>query len=359
MVGESRNYDRCVFIKDGRTTVFEPRDLEEVGILAYGFGGRIFVRNIDENYFVELIEEGHLTLYQKGNLYYLNKGSDSAQINTKEEFLVDGYGDKVYKENNVWRFKLKVLTEDCLDNYNYERLAFSGKSIRKVVREYNDCSSASQATFRTRQRQVSDFTIYGGIAYSLLNFKDIQSSQFPWLESLELDDDKFGYSLSVGVSSYTNLFFLRVNADLVLGAEVQYLHSSSGQTIRNEPIVNEYSFSSDRLFATMPLGARFKLGSTGGAEFFLETLFLGNFLVYSKVKIDDLRYRTDLDVSSEIIYADVLEEETFFTGYRIAFTYAGIPANQRLALTAHFTRLTEPITTGNISSAGLQISMKL
>lgn len=328
---EYQYYSKCIFIKDGGTTVFEPNDQEGLGISGYGFSGRVFERSPERKYFAELITRGSISLHKVNQLLYLSNGIDSTTISTEKVFEVDEYGDKVFRKNTVWSYKLKALTEDCLANYNYDKVAFSGKGIRKVIEDYNRCrNSSSTDSSKARSWPRSDFWWHGGVSYASMIIDEFTSSQLPFLPDLKFEEDNFGFDVHGGVSCYRRLPSFSYVDHLIVGLEFHYSRFHATHAQNNEPTLNQYDLTISRVYATAPLGASFKIGSLSGSELFFDGFYLANLLVLSSDEILNSRTRTDIDLTSEVTYTDLLRQERYFGGFRAALTYSPSSVSKNL-----------------------------
>lgn len=159
-------------------TTYSARDL-----IAYGFIGdkRFESMNVkdgdkEETYFLEVVADGKLRLYQMRDRYWVRKdGAELIELenNTKDQYI---NGQRVLRDDNKHIATLNMLMADCPKMAGSLRnLRLEKRSLTKAVNDYNKCVGGSSVVFQDKKPWAElNFGVGGGVNFSSLEFKNPQ-----------------------------------------------------------------------------------------------------------------------------------------------------------------------------------------
>tara|TARA_R110001599_G_C12235502_1_gene658392 strand:+ start:859 stop:2073 length:1215 start_codon:yes stop_codon:yes gene_type:complete len=128
-------YESCTFKSSEGVTVYLPTEIRGYG---YSNGGS-FITGVADNAFVQVLVDGHLSLYEYGTVFYVRKEGAVAQILESKRVEVVREGRLIIQKDEAWKARLAVIMNDCeamlMRNYELKR-----KSLTETVVAYNECA---------------------------------------------------------------------------------------------------------------------------------------------------------------------------------------------------------------------------
>ena len=198
----TRNYTSCLFRNNEATIEYFPDQIAGFGYL----DDKFFSSQIVLNSFVEVLVLGDLSLYKFNEAYFLEKGEELFELESKtNEININGKLGKI--EDNKWKGIFSWLISDCLPNTNslVSTLEFQEKSITKLVIRYNKCKEAVFIVFKKSKPWTQiNFGASVGTSGSNIHIKD-KASEFSYLkDSYYSIDPLFGLMLALSSPRITD-----------------------------------------------------------------------------------------------------------------------------------------------------------
>lgn len=137
-------FDQFVFKK---AEIVETIDHKKAITFSY-LDGRKFTASIVKDKYLEVLAEGKLSIYQRGDLYYFTKND--------RIFLIDATPIKVEDNNSLifvidpqWKTIIKTLTSDCETEFlsQITEMVPNTKNFITAVEEYNRCYESSSKLY--------------------------------------------------------------------------------------------------------------------------------------------------------------------------------------------------------------------
>ena len=141
----SKGYQSCMFRQNKATTEYDPTQITGYGF----FNDKAFKSGVIEGSFVEVVVWGELTLYRKGNVFYIQKtGGELQKLETaKKEMIIDG---KVgMREDVKWKGVVSYLISDCLNDPELiKELRLNEQQLSALTIDYNKCRKAEYIAYK-------------------------------------------------------------------------------------------------------------------------------------------------------------------------------------------------------------------
>lgn len=141
----SKNYESCIFKKDGQTTVYGPNEIK-----GFRFNNdKFFSSQIVNDAFVEVLVLGEISLYRLKEKFYIEKDTSLFELQSIIA-KVEKDGKVGYEETSKWRGIVNYLTVDCFksSSNNIARLTFDEKSFTRFVIKYNNCRGSDYIDYK-------------------------------------------------------------------------------------------------------------------------------------------------------------------------------------------------------------------
>lgn len=143
------NYQSCVFKEPGqKENEYFPQDL-----LAFGYkNGKHFVSQIKEDFFVEAIITGKMSLFRDSKGFFVTKEDELIDLVVeKKEVTIDNM--PYMKDVSRWKNYLAYLAADCdLNLYVYlEEMDYSKNDLVNFVKRYNQCVLADVVEYNVSE----------------------------------------------------------------------------------------------------------------------------------------------------------------------------------------------------------------
>lgn len=228
---EDKNYRSCLFkSKDGVVTEYYPqRDLKGYGFL----GDKFFSAEIRDGFFVEVLVEGEMSLYQFNEIFYLRKKGEIFTLESKPEN--DLFGSK---KDDKWKGVVSYLVSDCLNNTKAHLLGLHEKDLTTLITSYNECKDSDFTIFK-EEKQWSTF--HYGISAGLSN-STIKTKWAPQPNGESLDYISESYTSLDPVFGITGFFLIpRISENFSFQFEVNFMKSNySALVVRKESQQTSY-----------------------------------------------------------------------------------------------------------------------
>ncbi|WP_235299468.1 hypothetical protein [Portibacter marinus] len=271
-------FDDFVFRNGSKT---ETIDHEKAITFSYD-QGRKFTAAIVENTYTEVLVEGVLSLYQRGDLFYFKKNDRIYLINTTP-INVEDNNSLIQTIDPQWKNIITALTADCKTSYLEEitLLVPNTKNFITAVEEYNQCYALS-STLYTKSNEWARFK-YGatfGQRHSRLRFSNRSRLEEYVQEQYHADNLFSGLSL--------HLHSPRLNRRFGLQLDFLYYEQRfySSNIISNEGIMRDNQVVIDTRRYEFPMYFTYQVNKG----------FVSNFLqlgISTDFVSQDIRYITD------------------------------------------------------------------
>lgn len=125
----------CLFVKDGNSTEFFPKD-----IMAFGYDEGKLMRRVSDKHFGEVLVKGTINLIATEDQFFVEKEDEIYLLERKFIKTVIN-GQEGVKEDRTWQGVLSILIGDCITNSNeaVSKTALLRKSLTKLILRYNRC----------------------------------------------------------------------------------------------------------------------------------------------------------------------------------------------------------------------------
>lgn len=223
-------------------------------IMGYGYlGGRYFISGIEEGAFVEALVLGKLSLFNKGDTYYLEKEGDIYKLELKKT-VVERKGVKYNKDDNSWQGIVNLLISDCEPISVNKTIEFTEKSLTEVTIRYNQCKDAEYFSVKESKPWIK---VKAGLQ-AVLSFETLTNKIFYPYNFRHLED-RYG-SVNPGAGLVLSISYPRGNENLSILAGIN-VYKTTFSSLKQ--IVNTEYHDTYISFSSLAIPLSFKYSFTG------------------------------------------------------------------------------------------------
>lgn len=223
-------------------------------ILGYGYiGDRYFISGIEEGVFVEALVLGELSLFNKGDIYYLEKEGNIYKLETKKS-VVERKGIKYNKDDNSWQGIVNLLVSDCEPISVNKTMEFKEKSLTEVTVRYNQCRGGEYFIVKEAKPWIKVRAgLKAVLSFEILNNKIMYPYNYRHLE------DRYS-SVNPGAGVVLSISSPRVNENISILTEIN-VYKTTFSSLKQ--IVNTEYHDTYISFTSIAIPLSFKYSFTG------------------------------------------------------------------------------------------------
>lgn len=244
----TKNNKSCIFKGEQEEREYYPNE-----IFGFGYGNdKLFLSQIVENSFVEVLVLGEISLYKSKDKYHLKKDTSIYDLESfSEEVVIDG--EVRIRENYRWHGITSYLISDCINNTDrvVSSITLDEKSLTKLIVKYNKCKGSDFLEFKVSKPWIKyDFGATVGLMRSEIRITN-KSGSISYL-----DDSYSSIDPSVGV-----LFGIsspRIIEKFAFQGEFHFTKSSySSLVVLNSSSIKYYDTYIDLSTLSVPLSLKY------------------------------------------------------------------------------------------------------